>query len=113
MNIFNSLLAQATTSTPGLFGNNQIGLIVMLVGFLAIFYFLIILPQNKKKKAMEKMMSSLKKGDKVITIGGIHGKIVSIKDHEITLKVDANTEITFEKGAISRAATTEVTQTKK
>ena len=113
MNIFNSLSAQAATSSPGLFGDSRIGLIVMLVGFMAIFYFLIILPQNKKKKAAEKMMSSLKKGDKVITIGGIHGKIVSIKDNEITLKVDSNAEITFEKGAISRAAATEVTQPKK
>lgn len=113
MNIFNTLLAQAATSSPSLFGDKPYGVIIMLVGFMAIFYFMIIMPQNKKKKAMEKMMSSLKKGDKVITIGGIHGKIVSIKDNEITLKVDSNAEITFERGAISRAVTTEVSQPKK
>jgi preprotein translocase subunit YajC len=100
MNIFNSLIAQAAPN-QGLF-SGPLGMTIMLVGMIAIFYFLIVLPQNKKKKQMEQMINSLDKGEKVVTIGGIHGKVVSKKDNEITLKVNANTEITFEVSAIAR-----------
>lgn len=113
MNIFYSLIAQSSKGSPGgIFGGSPWSLTIMLVVFMGIFYFLIIMPQNKKRKAMEKMMSSLQKGDKVVTIGGIHGKIVSIKDNKITLKIDANAEITFEKSAISRIITSENNQVK-
>ncbi len=67
----------------------------------AIFYFLIIRPQNKKQKETRQMLSALKKGDRVVTIGGIHGSIQSIKDDTITLKIDTNTKMTFSRSAIS------------
>jgi preprotein translocase subunit YajC len=102
MNIFNSLLAQAAPAGQGGLFSGPLGMTIMLVGMIAIFYFLIILPQNKRKKQMENMIKSMDKGDKVVTIGGIHGKVASKKDNEITLKVNANTEITFEVSAIAR-----------
>ncbi len=66
-----------------------------------IFYFLIIRPQNKKQKETKKMLSSLKKGDRVVSIGGIHGTIQSIKDDTVVLRIDANTKMTFSRSAIS------------
>ena len=66
-----------------------------------IFYFLIIRPQNKKQKETKKMLEALKKGDRVVTIGGIHGSIQSIKDDTVVLKIDANTKLTFSRSAIS------------
>jgi preprotein translocase subunit YajC len=66
-----------------------------------IFYFLIIRPQNKKQKETKKMLASLKKGDRVVTIGGIHGSITSIKDDTVTLKIDSSTKMTFSRSAIS------------
>ena len=66
-----------------------------------IFYFLIIRPQNKKQKETKKMLSSLKKGDRVVSIGGIHGTIQSIKDDTVVLRIDANTKLTFSRSAIS------------
>ena len=66
-----------------------------------IFYFLIIRPQNKKQKETKKMLEALKKGDKVVTIGGIHGSIQSLKDDTVVLKTDANTKMTFSRSAIS------------
>lgn len=66
-----------------------------------IFYFLIIRPQNKKQKETKKMLESLKKGDRVVTIGGIHGSIQSIKDDTVVLKIDSNTKLTFSRSAIS------------
>ncbi len=77
---------------------------LIMVLFIVFFYFVVIRPQNKKKKEMDLMLKNLKKGDKVVSIGGIHGKVISVKDNEITVKVDANTDITFDKNAISKVA---------
>ena len=66
----------------------------------AIFYFLIIRPQNKRQKETKSMLSALKKGDRVVTIGGIRGTIFSIKDDAVVLKVDDNTKIQFSRSAV-------------
>jgi len=66
-----------------------------------IFYFFIIRPQNKKQKETEKMIAALKKGDKVITIGGIHGVVSSTKEHTVIVKVDDNSKIEFNRTAIA------------
>lgn len=66
-----------------------------------IFYFLIIRPQNKKQKETKRMLEALKKGDKVVTIGGIHGTIQGIKEDSVVLKVDSNTKMTMSRSAIS------------
>lgn len=92
-------------AAPGADGAGGSGSIVpTLVTFglvFVIFYFLIIRPQNKKKKEAESMLKSLKKGDRVVTIGGIHGTIQSIKDDTVVLKIDGNTKLTFSRSAIS------------
>ncbi|MDQ0417514.1 preprotein translocase subunit YajC [Croceifilum oryzae] len=68
---------------------------------IAIFYFLLIRPQNKNRKQRNEMISSLKKGDKVVTIGGLHGTIVELNDQTITIKVNDNTRLVFERAAIN------------
>lgn len=68
---------------------------------IAIFYFLIIRPQNKKQKETQKMLSALKKGDKVVTIGGINGTISSVKEKTVVVKVDDITKIEFLRSAIA------------
>ncbi|SKC70174.1 protein translocase subunit yajC [Maledivibacter halophilus] len=65
------------------------GLIMMLV-FFGIFYFLLIRPQQKKNKQIQRMRSELKVGDNIITIGGVHGKVLSIKDELVTIEVGAD-----------------------
>lgn len=67
----------------------------------AIFYFLIIRPQNKRQKETKQMLSALKKGDRVVTIGGIRGTIFALKEETVVLKVDDNTKIQFSRSAIS------------
>jgi preprotein translocase subunit YajC len=69
-----------------------------------IFYFLIIRPQNKKQKDTQRMLSALKKGDKVVTIGGIHGVIQSVKESSVIVKVDDNTKLEISRSAISTVA---------
>ncbi len=70
-----------------------------------IFYFLIIRPQNKKQKDTEKMLSAIKKGDKVYTIGGLHGTVQSTNEEKatVTLKVDegSSTTLEFNRSAIA------------
>ncbi|WP_340690847.1 preprotein translocase subunit YajC [Hydrogenobacter thermophilus] len=74
--------------------------LVFLIGIFAIFYFLMIRPQQKARKRHQEFLANLKKGDKVITSGGIWGTVVEIGEDTITLRVDANTRITFTKEAI-------------
>jgi preprotein translocase subunit YajC len=78
-------------------------LVSMLPIFLifVIFYFFIIRPQNKKQKETDKMIAALKKGDKVVTIGGIHGTVAQTKEKTVIIKVDDNTKIEFTRSAIS------------
>ena len=78
-----------------------LGTIVPFLLIIVIFYFFLIRPQNKKQKETEKMLNALKKGDKVITIGGIHGVISSVKEKTVIVKVDDDTKIEFNRSAIS------------
>lgn len=68
---------------------------------IVIFYFLIIRPQNKKKKDAENMLKALSKGDRIVTIGGIHGTIQSLKEDTVVLKIDSSTKMTMSRSAIS------------
>ena len=97
MSFFPLLQAASGTSQSGSFGS----LIVTVVLMIGIFYFFLIRPQNKKQKEMEKMLAALKKGDKVVTIGGIHGVVSSTKEKTIVLKVDDNTKLEFNRSAIA------------
>ena len=72
--------------------------IVLIIG---IFYFLILRPQNKKQKETQRMIHALKKGDRVVTIGGIHGVIQTVKENSLILKVDENVKLEFSRSAIS------------
>jgi len=69
-----------------------------------VFYFLIIRPQNKKQKDMKKMIEAVKKGDKIVTIGGIHGTVHAVKEGTIVVKVDDDCKIEFSKSAVSAVA---------
>jgi preprotein translocase subunit YajC len=72
-----------------------------LIAIFAIFYFLIIRPQSKKQKETQKMLSALKKGDKIVTIGGIHGVIQTIRESTVIVRVDENTKLEFSRSAVS------------
>jgi len=86
-----------TTGTAGMSSS-----IIMLVAMLAIFYFMLIRPENKRKKEAEQMRSSVKTGDKIVTIGGITGTVVHVKDTRIVLETGADqVRIELEKWAIS------------
>ena len=76
--------------------------VIMLVLMIAIFYFMLIRPENKRKKEAEQMRSAVKKGDKIVTIGGIAGVVVDVKESRIVLETGADqVRIELEKWAIS------------
>lgn len=78
------------------------GTILYLAIFFAIIYFLMIRPQQKQHKQRMEMLNSVKVNDRVITIGGIHGRITKMKDDMITLRIADKVEIEMEKSAIGR-----------
>jgi preprotein translocase subunit YajC len=75
--------------------------LVMMLLILAVFYFFMIRPQMKKQKELKKFRENLKAGDKVLTIGGLHGKILEIGDTNVLLSCEGGTKIRVEKSAIS------------
>jgi preprotein translocase subunit YajC len=75
--------------------------IVMLGLMVVVFYFFLIRPQQKKQKELREFRTNLKQGDKVVTIGGVHGKILEITDTTVLLNSEG-TKIRFEKSAISQ-----------
>ena len=75
------------------------------IAIIAIFYFLIIRPQSKKRKDTEKMLSTLRKGDRIVTIGGIYGTIQNVRDTTVIVKVDENVKLEFLRSAISSVIT--------
>lgn len=72
----------------------------------AIFYFLLIRPQQKKQKTRNAMLSAVKKGDKIVTIGGVHGTIQELADDTVTLRIAHNVNVTFDRGAINSVVST-------
>ena len=86
-----------TSTTPGLASP-----LIMMVLMFAIFYFMLIRPENKRKKEAEQMRSSVKTGDRITTIGGIIGTVVNVKDDKIVIETSADqVRIEFAKWAIS------------
>ena len=80
--------------------------IIMVVAMIAIFYFLMIRPESKKKKAITEMRNSLKVGDEITTIGGVVGTICAVKDQTIVIETGADrVRIEFTKWAISTKGT--------
>lgn len=90
------ILLQATTGQNGMIGN-----FILIGGIALIFYFFMIRPQQKKQKAQRSFIESIKKGDMVVTIGGMHGKVAAIEDNSVVLEVDRGAKIKFEKSSIS------------
>lgn len=100
MNLF---LTEEVASTEGVVGvGGMSSTLIMLVMMLVVFYFMLIRPENKRKKEAEQMRSAVKVGDKITTIGGICGTVVSVKDDKLVLETGADqVRIEFAKWAMS------------
>jgi preprotein translocase subunit YajC len=87
----------ATGSQTGVFG-----FMPMLIAFIAIMYFLMIRPQQKRDKERRNLLASISKGDSVVTMGGICGTIVGLSESNVVLRVDDNVTMEFVRSAVSQ-----------
>lgn len=81
-------------------GTNWLTTIGPLIIFFVIFYFLLIRPQQKRQKKAREMQLNVKRGDAVVTIGGIHGSVDAVDEDTITIKCNGATKITFDKASL-------------
>ena len=103
MNLLNILLMDT-----GQGESSPITTIFMFGSIILVFYFFMLRPQMKKQKDQRKFKDEVKKGDKVVTLGGIHGKIAEIRDSVFILDIENGGKIKVEKSAISMEYTTQV-----
>lgn len=94
------LAATTATKQPGQLDMFQNLLPIFII--LAVFWMFLIIPQRKQQKQRQAMLSGLKKGDRVVTIGGLQGEIVGIDDTDVQLKVAEKTELRFVRTAVAR-----------
>ncbi|TVX94490.1 preprotein translocase subunit YajC [Paenibacillus agilis] len=91
-------------------GGSIWGMVLSFGAMFAVFYFLLIRPQQKKQKTRNAMLGALKKGDKIVTIGGLHGHILEITDDIVVIRVNDVTKMTFDRNAISHIISTGSTE---
>lgn len=84
----------------------QLGQFIPLVLIIVVFYFFMIRPQLKKTKEQKKFRENIKVGDKIVTIGGIHGKISDVQDTTFIITVEGGVKLKMEKSAISMDSST-------
>ncbi len=82
-------------------------------GIILVFYFFMIRPQQKRQKDAKNFQNDIKKGDLVVTVGGVHGKVFEVLDAEIILDVDRGTKLKIDKSALSLESTKRVNQEEK
>ncbi len=104
-----TLFFQETTAAEPSAGGQLLGFVPIMLVVFGIMYFLVIRPEKKRQKARVEMLGQMKKGDRVLTTGGMLGKVVNIKDEEITLEVDQNVRIRFARSAIAQILRNEET----
>jgi preprotein translocase subunit YajC len=94
------VLLQATGTTGAASAPNPLTSLLPLVLIIVVFYFFMIRPQVKRQKELKTYRNSLQKGDKVITTGGIYGKITDVKDQTVTVEIADNIRIKVDKSAV-------------
>lgn len=105
------MLQQFILMAPQQAGGNPLMQILPLVLIIVVFYFFMIRPQVKKAKDQKKYIEALKKGDKILTIGGIYGKIVEMRDDgTVLMEVEDGTKMKISKNAISQDASATLNQ---
>jgi len=96
-------LAYAMGPSPGNAGTGSMFVqIAFFAALFAIFYFLLIRPQQKQRRDRAAMLTSVKRGDKVVTSGGLHGTVVGVNEHTVMLKVSDQVKLEFDRSAIGR-----------
>jgi len=107
MNMLNILLMGAPQGE-----SDAMGTFIMLGLIMIVFYLFMIRPQVKKSKDQRKFREAITKGDRIITIGGIHGKVSEVKETTVTVDVEGGVKLKIEKSAISLESSAQLNQKK-
>lgn len=95
-------VAYAAASPPGGGAQSMLPTVIMIASMLAIFYFLLLRPQQKQKQDRERMLTSVKRGDRVVTTSGLHGTVTGLSEHTVVLRVADQVKLEFDRTAIAR-----------
>ena len=103
---FGADLALAGLSPPsGSGGGAMVTQLLFFGAIFAIFYFLLIRPQQRQKADRQRMLAGLKRGDRVVTSGGLHGTIIGLTEHTVSLRVADQVKLEFDRSAVGRVVT--------
>ena len=97
----NATLFAMMPADPSGGGPSPISMLLPLVGMLAIFYFLLIRPQQKRQKEMQKMIGALKKGDRVVTASGLYGSIAGLRDDVVVVEIADGVKVEMMRNAVT------------
>lgn len=86
-------------------GGGLLGLFLPFLLVFIVFYFFIIRPQKKREESRKSMISAVKKGDRIVTIGGVHATVTKVDDTSVLAEVDSNVKLRFDKNAIASIGT--------
>lgn len=93
------VLAMAPPSGQG-GGGGFISTLIMFGLIFVIFYLMILRPQQKRQKEREKLLAGIKKGDKIVTAGGMHGRVINVEEKTVLVEIDDNVKVKVERGSI-------------
>ena len=85
-------------------GGGSSAFFFMIIATFAILYFMILRPQQKEQKRVKEMINTLKAGDEIVTVGGIHGKVVNVLEHTVEVKISEGTKIVLDRSRIGRVS---------
>ena len=100
MNSFHALFAMMPADPSGA-GPSPFSMLLPILGMLLIFYFLMIRPQQKRQKEIQKMLGAIKKGDRILTASGLYGTVVGVKDDVVVLQIADNVKVEMVKSAVT------------
>jgi preprotein translocase subunit YajC len=96
-------LAYAAGQPPGGGGAGSVAAqLLFFVAIFAVFYFLLIRPQQKQRRERDTLLSAVKRGDRVVTTSGMHGTVVGLDEHKVTLRIADQVKVDFDRAAIGR-----------
>jgi preprotein translocase subunit YajC len=93
--------AMGTSGAQGQSAGSGSGMLIMLIAIFAIFYFLMIRPESKRRKERQLMIDSLQRGDKVVTVGGLYGEVQDVHEDRVVLRIAENIKVEVAKSAVS------------
>jgi len=82
-------------------GGSMFSTLIMFALIILIFYFMILRPQQKRQKERQKLLEGVQKGDKVVTVGGVHGTVVGLEEKTVLVQIAENVKVKYEKSAIT------------